>query len=74
MLYSTAGVKNRVGKPNGRWIEAVDDREKTQGIRNWKREALGKFEWQYAGGRSRYWAVAPQKNEQTATYVVLGWS
>jgi hypothetical protein len=43
MLYSTIGVKRPVGKPDGRWIEAVEDQKKTQGIRNWKREALGKF-------------------------------
>jgi hypothetical protein len=37
--------KRLVEERNGRWIEAVEeDPKKTQGIRNWKREALGKFE------------------------------
>jgi len=52
-LYRTFGVKRPVGKLNGRLTEAVGDPKKTQSIRNWKREALSKFEgalWQEAEG------------------------
>lgn len=43
-MYRTFGVRRPVGKLNGKWIEAVEDPKKTQGIRNWKRDALSKFE------------------------------
>jgi hypothetical protein len=35
-----------VGTPNKRWIEAVEeDAKMILGIRNWKREAMGRQGW-----------------------------
>jgi hypothetical protein len=39
-MYRIFGVKRPVGKVNGRWIEAVEDPKKKQGIRNWKRRSI----------------------------------
>lgn len=75
MICRTFGVTRPVGKLNRRWIEAVEDPKKTQDIRNWKREALSKFEGAVC---RRPWPdiglLREKKNKKTVMYVALGWS